>query len=196
MLSTTIVLVLFPAGLAVLLGPVRRRLPGSAGTRQLALSGLVLLLVAGFGAWAVPRHGPEAPDRWEPGELRADGLRIVPSGRSDAADVLDPASFAHPLSRELYGIAAEIPGILNRLHCWCGCVRHGRHRSALACFEDASAVGCGICQETARIAWREVQRGVTDPPRIQRTVDREWAPAGAWREQLRRSDGADHGRTP
>jgi len=169
----------FLATLALVLTWGRRRLTGPVWFRQAQLGLTVLLLAGVFAAWAVPRYGPDARGPWEVGELRANGLRLVPSGPSDASAVLDPSSFEHPMSRELYGIAAEIPAIMNQLYCWCGCVKQGRHRSALACYEDKSAVGCGVCQETARIAWREVQDGVRDPARIQRAVDREWAPPGA-----------------
>ena len=179
MIPPTIAILALACLLAALLTLGRRRLGGPPWARQLQLGLAAAVLVAGFGAWAVPRYGPDAPDSWEVGALRADGLRLVPSGRADASAVIDPASFEHPMSRELYGIAAEIPDVLNQLYCWCGCVKHGRHRSALACFEDRSAIGCGVCQETARIAWREMQRGVRDPARIQRAVDVEWAPPEA-----------------
>lgn len=179
MLPAPIAVTGFLALLAVVLFWGRRRLSGPAWFRQAQLVLTVLLLSGTFAAWAVPRYGPDAKGPWEVGELRANGLRLMPSGPSDASAVLEPASFDHPMSRELYGIAAEIPGIMNQLYCWCGCVKQGRHRSALACFEDRSAVGCGVCQENARIAWRQVEKGVRDPARIQRAVDRAWAPPGA-----------------
>lgn len=164
-------------GALVRWGP--RRLPGAPWARQLQMALLAFALAAAFGAWALPRYGPGAVGPWEVGELRADGLRIEPSGRADATAVLDPASFEFPASRELYGIATEIPGVLNQLYCWCGCIDRGLHRSALACYEDWTGASCGICQSTARIAWREVERGITDPARIQAALDEEWAPAAA-----------------
>lgn len=179
MLPAPIAVTGFLALLAVVLYLGGRRLTGPTWFRQAQIALTVLLLTGTFAAWAVPRYGPDAKGPWEVGELRANGLRLMPSGPSDASAVLDPASFDHPMSRELYGIAAEIPGIMNQLYCWCGCVEQDRHRSALACFEDESAVGCGVCQENARIAWRQVQAGVRDPARIQRAVDRAWAPPGA-----------------
>lgn len=179
MLPASIAVAGFLALLAALLVWGRRRLTGPAWLRQAQLALTVLLLTGTFAAWAVPRYGPGAQGPWEVGELRANGLRLVPSGPSDASAVLDPASFDHPMSRELYGIATDIPAVLNQLYCWCGCIKQGRHRSALACYEDRSAIGCGVCQETARIAWRQVEEGVRDPVRIQRAIDREWAPPGA-----------------
>lgn len=174
-------LLLLAAVLGLAFRIVPRRAPGPAPARQLLLAAVVLLAVGAFGGWAVPRYGPGATGAWEVGDLRANGLRLVPSPPDDASRVLADSSLGYEGHRELYAIAREIPGILNRLYCWCGCVKQGRHRSALACYEDTSATGCGVCQETARIARAEVQRGITDPARIQQAIDREWAPPGARR---------------
>lgn len=116
---------------------------------------------------------------WTVGELRSNGLRIVPSGRSDAADVLDHSTFDDPEVRHAYRIATEIPEILNQLYCWCGCENRGVHRSSLGCFEDEMAVNCDVCRGTAEIAWERVNAGVTDAGEIQSAVDAKWAPAGA-----------------
>lgn len=148
----------------------------SRGARQFIVGGLVFFGVLGLGAWMIPCFGPGAEPAWEPGQLRPNGLRLEVSGRSDAAAVLDPTSLGHPYAQKLYTVATEIPEILNQLYCWCGCVRQGKHRSALACYEDKSSLSCGVCQETARIAWQQVQEGNTDPARIQHAIDLEWAP--------------------
>lgn len=117
---------------------------------------------------------------WTVGELRPDGLRIEPSGRSDAGAVLDPARFANTEVRNAYSIATRIPGMLNQLYCWCGCENRGIHRSNLECFEDAMAVNCAVCRGTAEIAYRMVtEEGITDAGVIQRAVDEEWAPEDA-----------------
>ncbi len=117
---------------------------------------------------------------WEVGELREDGLRIVPSGRSDAGAVLEPEQFTDQPVRHAYWIATQIPETLNQLYCWCGCEDRGVHRSNLQCFEDLMAVNCDVCRGTAEIAYRMIQEeGVTDPGRIQRAVDEVWAPEGA-----------------
>lgn len=116
---------------------------------------------------------------WEVGELRDDGLRIEPTGRADAAAVLDPARFPEGPVRNAYAIATEIPEILNQLYCWCGCENRGVHRSNLGCFEDLMAVNCDVCRGTGEIAHRMVmEEGITDPARIQRKVDETWAPEG------------------
>ena len=134
---------------------------------------LVLIPAAVFGYVQIDRGA------WEVGELREDGLRIVPSGRSDAGAVLDPEQFPDRPVRHAYWIATQIPETLNQLYCWCGCENRGVHRSNLQCFEDLMAVNCDVCRGTAEIAHRMVQeKGITDPGRIQLAVDRVWAPKG------------------
>ena len=111
---------------------------------------------------------------WQVGELRSDGLRIMPSGRDDASAALAPSQFADSATRDAYWVAARIPAVLNQLYCWCGCENTGQHRSNLACFEDLMGVDCEVCQGTAEIAYSMVQRGITDPRTIQAAVERRW----------------------
>ena len=150
---------------------------------------VVLILAAIVGATVYPSLGAGV-DRepvasglgfsgdtgWQVGELRPDGLRIIPSGRSDASAVLDPARFADAKVRHAYWVATQIPEVLNQLYCWCGCENRGVHRSNLQCFEDEMGVSCDVCQGTAEIAYDLVQKGVIDAATIQAAVDAEWGP--------------------
>lgn len=113
---------------------------------------------------------------WTVGELRENGLRIIPSGPSDASLVLDPEQFDSPEVRHAYWIATQIPETLNQLYCWCGCENRGVHRSNLACFEDRMGVDCAVCRGTAEIAYERVQQGITDAGKIQAEVDAKWGP--------------------
>lgn len=113
---------------------------------------------------------------WKVGMLRPNGLRIIPSGRSDASHVLNPDQFTQPEVRHAYWVATQIPATLNQLYCWCGCENRGQHRSNLQCFEDKMAETCAVCQGTAEIAYSMVQKGVTDAGKIQAAVDAKWAP--------------------
>ena len=119
---------------------------------------------------------PASDTGWMVGELRPNGLRIIPSGRSDASAVLDPARFTDRKVRHAYWIATQIPEVLNQLYCWCGCENRGVHRSNLQCFEDQMGVNCDVCQGTAEIAYAMVQDGVTGAAQIQAAVDAEWGP--------------------
>ncbi|MFM0174099.1 PCYCGC motif-containing lipoprotein [Paraburkholderia sediminicola] len=115
---------------------------------------------------------------WRVGMLRPDGLRIIPSGRSDASHVLNPNQFSDRDVRHSYWVATQIPATLNKLYCWCGCENRSIHRSNLQCFEDQMAMTCAVCQGTAEIAWRMTQAGVQDAGKIQAAVDAKWAPKG------------------
>lgn len=112
---------------------------------------------------------------WSVGELRANGLRIKPSGRADASHVLDPNQFTRQEVRHAYWIATQIPEMLNKLYCWCGCENRGTHRSNLGCFEDRMGIHCAVCRGTAEIAYAMMQKGITDAGKIQAAVDAEWA---------------------
>ena len=113
-------------------------------------------------------------DGWQVGELRADGLRIVPTGRADASTVLAPGQFADSATRHAYWVATQIPEVLNQLYCWCGCENTGQHRSNLACFEDHMGTDCEICQGTAEIAYAMLRAAGTGPAKIQAAVDARW----------------------
>ncbi len=132
----------------------------------------ILLGIAGLAG--LLQQSAEA--QWTVGELRDDGLRIIPSGRSKNSAVLDPRQFERREVRRAYAIAQEIPEVLNQLYCWCGCENRGVHRSNLACFEDEMSVNCAVCRGTAEIAYEMVQEGVTDAGEIQAAVDAKWAP--------------------
>ena len=135
--------------------------------------------VAKAGASSTSLPTSEA-NEWNVGELRPDGLRLVPSPPHDASRVLDPQLFAAvPDVERAYWIATQIPEVLNQLYCWCACEDRGQHRSNLACFEDGMGVSCDVCRGTAEIAYEMVQAGITDAARIQAAVDAEWAPRGA-----------------
>lgn len=117
-----------------------------------------------------------ADSGWTVGMLRADGLRIVVTGREDASQVLDPERFSRPEVRHGYWIAKQIPALLNKLYCWCGCENRGIHRSNLQCFEDEMAMDCPVCLGTAEMAYQMSQKGITDAATIQAAVDARWRP--------------------
>jgi hypothetical protein len=128
---------------------------------------------------AVSAHSPTSGEaRWSVGMLRVNGLRIVPSGRSDASHVLNVDRFPQPEVKHAYWIATQIPALLNQLYCWCGCENRGEHRSNLQCFEDEMAVTCAVCLGTAEIAYALSEKGVTDAGTVQATVDQKWQPKG------------------
>lgn len=170
---------------------------GMRNLRRIALAILIVFAVGGLGRWFAgrgetvstteqaqpvgqaqhtePAQGPGHELGWRVGELRDDGLRLIPSGRADASAVMDPEQFTGEV-RDAYWIATQIPEVLNQLYCWCRCADRGQHRSTLQCFEDAMGVSCGVCRGTAHIAYEMVGRGITDAGKIQAEVDARWGP--------------------
>ena len=137
-------------------------------------------------AQVAPAAMQESASDWQVGQLRPNGLRIKPSGRSDASKVLGPEQFVRSEVKRAYAIAHKIPATINKLYCWCGCENRGVHRSNLGCFEDEMAVNCDVCRGTAEIAYEMTQDGVTDAGKIQAAVDMEWGPEWAKIEQRKR----------
>ncbi|MFZ5506625.1 MAG: PCYCGC motif-containing (lipo)protein [Pseudomonadota bacterium] len=149
----------------------------------LVMIGVVLLVVwlrpvqpASQSAEDTPRAQAPADPKWTVGMLRPDGLRIVVTGREDNSQVLDPQRFSRPEVRRGYWIATQIPALLNKLYCWCGCENRGIHRSNLQCFEDEMAMDCPVCLGTAEMAYQMSQKGITDAATIQAAVDVRWRP--------------------
>ena len=157
--------------------PVKERplRPPYLTPRNVLLTAVVGTTLAMAGLYARARA---LDDGWQVGELRADGLRIVPTGRADASAVLPPRQFTDSATRHAYWVATQIPEVLNQLYCWCGCENTGQHRSSLACFEDMMGTDCEICQGTAEIAYTMVRHGTTNAAKIQSAVDARWGPRG------------------
>ncbi len=161
----------------------RRQFPITA-----VIAGLVLACVMLIMIWLIPVQkvaridAPKEPARasvasaWKVGMLRPDGLRLVVTGSNDASKVLDPQRFSRSDVRHGYWVATQIPAVLNKLYCWCGCENRGIHRSNLQCFEDEMAEDCPVCLGTAEIAYDMTRKGITDAAKIQAAVDVHWGP--------------------
>ena len=161
----------------------RRQFPITTVIAGLALASVVLIAI-----WLIPVQelarieAPTEPAQasgiptWKVGMLRPDGLRIVVTGSTDASKVLDPQGFSRSEVRHGYWVATQIPEVLNKLYCWCGCENRGIHRSNLQCFEDEMAEDCPVCLGTAEIAYDMTRRGITDAAKMQAAVDVHWGP--------------------
>ena len=157
------------------LGTVFLAIPAVAVLGPIAMSGRRRSFAADKGG----QLGEVRPvSTWQVGMLRPNGLRIIPSGRSDASHVLNPSQFSDKDTRHAYWVATQIPAVLNKLYCWCGCENRGEHRSNLQCFEDQMAVTCPVCQGTAEIAYQMTRAGTLDAGKVQAAVDAKWAPKG------------------
>jgi Protein of unknown function with PCYCGC motif len=148
--------------------PARQRGP-SVGV--LITAGVAL----GFGAAAliISFH-----NQYRPSPVSGKAPVIVPTGRSDATAVLDPASFSGQQQREAYAAARQVSAVLNQLYCWCHCKESTifHHRSLLECFESDHGSQCSTCMGEATLAHDMVQRGVTDVRQIQNAIDLQFGP--------------------
>jgi hypothetical protein len=145
--------------------PARR--PWFSGA-QLIVLGTALVLVVTAVAISFSRPSP----------VSGKAPVIVPTGRSDASAVLDPASFSDDQQRHAYMAAREIPAVLNQLYCWCHCresmIFH--HRSLLECFESDHGSQCSTCMGEAMLAYKMVKGGINDVRQIQSAIDAHFGP--------------------
>jgi hypothetical protein len=167
--------------------------PGAVGSKKrpfptaILVGALTLACAVVLAIWLapVPKSAPGGAAQnaaqadasgWKVGMLRPDGLRITVTGNDDASKVLDAEQFSRSEVRNGYRIAKQIPAVLNKLYCWCGCENRGDHRSNLQCFEDGMAEDCEVCLGTAEIAYDMTHKGITDAAQIQAAVDVHWGP--------------------
>jgi hypothetical protein len=109
-----------------------------------AAAGLFTLAVGGL--WVtLGSSGPKHPDP-RPG---INGSQVVPASRY----------LGYERVAAVYAQAAEIPTVLDGLHCYCDCSGHSGHRSLLTCFESDHGAACDICLTEAAIAYRMTKDG-------------------------------------
>lgn len=124
-----------------------------AGVLALRPAGL-----AGAGPAPIGRAATEHPDP-RPG---IDASGVLPRSEVEAygSDVAD-----------IYDMVREMPHIADGIGCSCGCSAMPGYRSLLTCYhEGGMAMGCMICQGTARLVhgrWKEGQ----ELERIRRACD-------------------------
>ena len=116
-------------------GGSRRRWLGATGLAGLAI-GAVAILSAGASAHPAPRPG-------------ITGEEVVPHGKYHG----------HPRIQSVYRQAAEIPEVLDGLHCYCECGSHSGHYSLLDCFKSDHGAGCDVCLTSAAIAHEMAREG-------------------------------------
>lgn len=83
---------------------------------------------------------------------------------------LDPALFAGK-ARVAYQAAREVPEVLAKLPCFCGCMNPNgfSHRNNLDCFHDEHGVECSMCQDIAIDARNMWEKGY-EIERIQQSI--------------------------
>jgi hypothetical protein len=108
----------------------------------------------------VPAYHPLAPRNGE-------ALPPILSGNQ-----LTGPFFREKWQVEVYKEAAEIPGVLYQLPCYCRCDRALGHTSLHSCFEGTHGAICATCAAEGAYAWRMTKQGRT-PEQIRAGIERK-----------------------
>ena len=79
---------------------------------------------------------------------------------SKSAEVMSPALFTDAKARAAYQVAKDIPEVLEKLPCFCGCMMNFGHKNNLFCFKDQHGSACDICQDIALDARKMHDQGL------------------------------------
>jgi len=94
--------------------------------------------------------------------VRRHGDHPTPRPGIDASKVLPNSRLTHADAAREFGLAREIPQILDGIRCQCGCSDLPDKYSLLSCFEgDGMAQSCEMCQGQTRLAHRLHRLGKT-----------------------------------
>lgn len=89
---------------------------------------------------AAGRMGPQHPE---------------PRSGITASNVLPDSALHSPEAIAVFGMARQIPQVLDGIRCSCGCAGSKGYYSLLTCFEEVGmAQHCTICQGQARLAFK------------------------------------------
>lgn len=108
----------------------------------------------------IPAYHPEAPAKGQP-------LPPILSGSQ-----LTGPFFREKWQVEVYREAAQIPGVLYQLPCYCRCDRALGHTSLHSCFEGTHGAICSTCAQEGAYAWQKTRQGWT-PQQIRAGIERK-----------------------
>lgn len=104
----------------------------------------------------------------------AAGHHPAPRPAAEREPVVPATRYAeYPRIANVYRAAAEIPEVLDGIHCYCNCAEHAGHYSLLSCFASDHAAMCDICLSEAETAFRLSRDGV-DLDLIRDVIDRTY----------------------
>jgi len=107
----------------------------------------------------IPAYHPEAP-------AKGQTLPPILSGNQ-----LTGAFFREKWQVEVYREAAQIPGVLYQLPCYCRCDRALGHTSLHSCFEGNHGAICSTCAAEEAYAYKMTKLGRT-PQQIREGIER------------------------
>lgn len=122
--------------------------------RLLVSLALGLVTIAGYAQWSnpaddVPAYHPQAPEQGQT-------LPPILSGSQ-----LTGSFFQYKWQVVVYKEAAQIPGVLYQLPCYCRCDRALGHHSLHSCFEGTHGAICSTCAKEGVYAYRMTKQGKT-----------------------------------
>lgn len=122
--------------------------------RILLTAALGLITAAGYAQWSnpaddVPAYHPAPPAKGEAQPPILHGKQLTGE------------YFRYPWQVEVYREAAQIPGVLYQLPCYCRCDRALGHTSLRSCFEGTHAAICSTCAKEGAYAYEMTKRGWT-----------------------------------
>ena len=109
-------------------------------------------------------------------QSNADGMGHHPTPRLDAhaMHLMPPERYASsPYVAETYAMAAEMPGVMDGIFCFCFCRQNFGHYSLLDCFKDDHGANCDVCLNEAVLAYEMTQRG-DNLEQIRAEIDRRY----------------------
>jgi hypothetical protein len=107
----------------------------SGRRRRWWLTAMTVLAIGG-GLWVAWEPRPLLLAVSTPSGTSGDPTLAV--ARRETRPTLDPARFVGKALRA-HQVAREIPDVLDRLYCYCGCDKLAGHKSLLSCFTDSHA---------------------------------------------------------
>ena len=145
------------------------------------LAGLGVLLVSALAAgYLIYQENQKPPSQATPiaapqADTRGASAVMIPTPRVPRRATLDPAQFTEPSTRLAYQIARDKPQLLEKMACYCGCMKSvENHTSDLECFADNHGVGCALCRRIA-IDADELQEKGMPVEAIKREIDARYA---------------------
>ena len=93
---------------------------------------------------------------------------------------LDPGQFTG-VARVAYEAAKEVPEVLAKLPCFCGCMQNFGHKNNLDCFHDTHGVECTTCQGIALDA-RQMHKNGYSIERILENIKEKYGRYAALRQ--------------
>ncbi len=152
--------------------------------RRPALTRIAISLFVGMflvAAYAVPASmgSPAAVHaQWSDPAQDVPAYHPLPPDKSETLPpILSGSQLTGPFFREkwqieVYKEAAQIPGVLYQLPCYCRCDRALGHTSLHSCFEGTHGAICATCAAEAAYAWKMTKLGKT-PDEIRAGIERK-----------------------